>query len=175
MCRQEQWLKGLYGNRLKDSLEAWAKFTCVLPCNSGLRTLENSFSLTILCYWLLSIYLMISQTVKKMERDRTSLGGGRRFQNKKIHFFSLSPQSLCQFPRTKPGSQRHSGPWVLGTDKISKRQQCLWAISWSMKPSPNSLDSERSEAASEHFVSHICFWHLCFIIFLKIIFSSWIF
>lgn len=62
--------------------------------------------------------------------------------------------------------------WTKGSwhRQDSKRQRCLWAIPWKLKPSQNSLESESREAASEHFVSHSCCWPLYFIIFEKLFF-----
>lgn len=154
MCWQEQWLKGLCGNRLEDFIER--SQLVLFPIIFSLRTLENSFSFTVLCYWLFSIYFKISQNVKKIERGRTSWGGGRRFWNKTLFFLSVVSRIYDSSPEPSQAPRGILDQGFLAWTRFSKRQRCLWAISWNLKPSQSSLESERGKPALEHFVSHTC-------------------
>lgn len=101
MCWQEQWLKGLYGNRdQKDSLETLVKLPHVLPLIFLVSRLWKILShLLYSVLLLLFTYFRICQTVKKMERDRTSWGGGKRFWNKKnIFFLSVVTRAYASSP-----------------------------------------------------------------------------
>lgn len=159
-CWQELWLKGLDMNRdFKIFLEAWMMLTHVLPYNVCSKNFGKS-SLTYHSALLVAFHLPqgIWNWEEKVKRWNQLMGRMKLLEFKKYIFSLCSLQNLCQLPRTKPGSQRHSGSRILGT-KFPKDRGSLWAMSWNLKPSQNSFERERErgEAASEHFVSYICY------------------